>query len=577
MAAQRIPASISWRPTVIGSHQAVACGHPLAAAAASRALDQGGNAVDAGVTMAMSLAVLQPDIVSFAGVAPTLVYMKEQNKVASLAGLGYWPGATDVERLREAGGGVVPEGILRQVLPAAPATHIQALRHFGTFSFARAAAPALELARDGFGMYPELRDSLDIHRRQIMGYPENASIYLPGGKVPDLGSRFRQVSLGRTIERMMRAEEAASGDRDAKLAAVHDFFYRGEIAREIDAFHRRHGGFMRYEDLAEFQVPVEEPISCGYGGMRIYSCDVWCQGIVLLEALKILEPMNLSGLGHNSPAYLHTLAEALNLAFSDREHYVGDPKFVDVPTSVLLSDEYAAAQRVRIDPDRAFGKMPDAGRIHRHEGRAASVEPGSGNVPFSPDTIYGCVVDRHGNAFSITPSDTMYDTPLIDGLGLALSTRGMQGRLEPDHPCSIEPGKRPRLTPTPAIALRDGRFDMAWGTPGGDVQCAAMLQVLLNIKTFGMTVQQAIEAPRIGPFNFPNSFSPNVYLPGRLCVENRIGPDTAAALAALGHDVELWSGKSSSAGAVCAIVSDPDTGLLHAGADPRRSAYAYAW
>jgi len=573
----RSPASISWRPTVMGSHHAVACGHYLAAAAASRILAQGGNAVDAGVTMAMCLAVLQPDVVSFAGVAPTLIYMKETREVASLAGLGYWPALTDVARLRQEGGESVPEGILRQIVPAAPATHILALRRFGTISFEAAATPAMELARDGYAMYPELHDGLDMHAHEIARYSENARVYLPGGKAPAVGSRFRQSNLGQTIGRMIEAERQAGGDRDAKLRAVHDYFYRGPVAREIDAFHRKHGGFLRYEDLASFEVPMETPLSCDYQGSRVYSCDTWCQGIVLLQALKILEPLDLAGLGHNTPAYLHTIAGALDLAFADREAYVGDPRFIDVPTKTLLSDAYAQRQRARLDPRRAFGKMPQPGDLGAGAGAPVPARAGRGPAPVSPDTIYGCVVDGQGNAMSITPSDTMYDSPMIDGLGLAVSTRGMQGRLQDGHTCFVEPGKRPRLTPTPAMALRDGEFEMAWGTPGGDVQCSSMLQVLLNVTRFGMSLQQAIEAPRVATFNFPNSFSPHTYYPGRLCVESRFDDHTVSALAALGYDIEWWSDKSFNAGAVCAIRRDAATGLLHAGADPRRAAYAYAW
>jgi gamma-glutamyltranspeptidase/glutathione hydrolase len=222
--------------------------------------------------------------------------------------------------------------------------------------------------------------------------------------------------------------------------------------------------------------------------------------------------------------------------------------------------------------------MPEPGELEGvSRPAAAKLLEGSGKAPAPPDTIYCCVVDKHGNAYSSTPSDTMYDTPMIEGLGMAISARGMQGRLQPDHPLFVAPGKRPRLTPTPSIALRDGRFSMAWGTPGGDVQCASMLQVFLNVNVFGMQVQQAIEAPRVATFSFPNSFAPHVYLPGRLCVENRIPADTVSALAALGYDIEMWPAASWSAGAVCAIRRDPDTGMLHAGADPRRAAYALAW
>lgn len=578
MANARVPQSSSWRPTVVGSHYAVACGHPLAATAALNVLSRGGNAIDAGVAMAMALAVLQPDIVSFAGVAPTLIYLSDERKVVSLPGLGKWPKATDVSRLAKEGNGFIPEGILRQVIPAAPATHLRALREFGTISFEEAVAPALSLARDGFAMYPELRDGLEIFGADIDRYPENASVYKPGGKFPILGDRFKQSNLAQVITRMVGAERSSTGDRKSKLQAVHDYFYRGEIAREIDKFHRENDGFMRFDDLAEFEVCPEDPISCMFQESKVYSCDVWCQGIVLLEALKILEPVNLAALGHNSAQYIHTVASALNLAFGDREAYVGDPKFVDVPTTQLLSDSYAARQRARIRSDTAFPGMAQAGSIPGYPLPSMSeLLPTQGETPLAPDTTYGCVVDAQGNAYSITPSDNTWDSPMIPGLGLLISSRGSQGRLNRGHPAFVEPGKRPRLTPTPAMALRDGRFQMAWGTPGGDVQCPSMLQVFLNITQFGMTVQQAIEAPRIAPFNFPNSFSPNAYFPARLCLEEQIEEPAIQALSRMGYDIQRWPVRAFFAGSVCAIRRDAKTGLLHAGADPRRPGYALAW
>ena len=340
-------ATTAWRPTIAGSHYAASCGHYLATAAAMRALDAGGNAVDAGVTAAIALTVLQPDVVSFAGVLPTLVYMKSENTVVSLEGLGYWPASTDLARLKAEGGDAVPEGILRQIVPAAPATHVEALRRFGTISYEQAATPALQLARDGYYMYPILRDSIELHAAGIDRYAENKSIFRPGGKTPAVGARFKQENLARTIGRMIEAERHAAGDRKAKLRAVHDCFYKGSIAEDIAAFHKTHRGFLTREDLAGFEVPVEKSISTTYNGIEVHACDVWCQGIVLLETLKTLEGIDLRSLGHNTPKYLHVLAQALDLSFSDREAYVGDPKFMKVPTTQLLSAEYAARQRAR--------------------------------------------------------------------------------------------------------------------------------------------------------------------------------------------------------------------------------------
>lgn len=572
------PPRPSWRPTLIGKHYAVACGHYLAAAAAARILERGGNAVDAGVSAAMALAVLQPDIVSFSGVAPTLVYQKNSGAVHSLAGLGWWPQSTDIERLRSEGNGVVPEGLLRTVIPAAPATHIEALLHFGTISFEEAAAAAHEIARDGFAAYPVFVRHMEKFQEKYRRWPSSAAVYLPQGRPPRVGEIFRQEQLSRSIAGMMQAERSAPGNRATKLRAARDYYYKGPIAEGIAQYHSEHRGFVTREDLAAFEVAVEKSISCDYKTHQIHSCDTWCQGISLLQSLKILEGIDLAALGHNSPAYIHMVCEALNLAFADREAYVGDPRFVDVPVAGMLSTQYAELQRARINASKAFGALPAPGK-----------PPGTRRDPFIPalssypaavpgmalDTIYCCVVDAVGNAYSATLSDNARDTPVIPSLGGTISSRGAQGRLEAGHPAEVRPGKRPRLTPSPALALCNGEFSMGFGTPGGDVQTQAMLQVYLNIHEFGMTVQQAIEQPRFSTFLFPNSFSPHAV--GKFNVENRLPGSTITALKKLGHDVQLWADLTPAAGAVCAVRRDPETGWLHAGADPRREAYAIAW
>jgi gamma-glutamyltranspeptidase/glutathione hydrolase len=572
------PPRPSWRPTVIGRQYAVACGHYLAAIAAARILERGGNAVDAGVTASMALAVLQPDVVSFSGVAPTLIYRKMDRKVSSLDGLGWWPHGTDVERLRSEGGGVVPEGLLRTVMPAAPATHIQALLGFGTISFEEAASAAHDIARDGFAAYPVFVRHMEKYEAKYRRWPSSAAVYLPDGRPPRVGEIFRQPQLARSIAGMMQAERDAPGDRAAKLRAARDHYYKGPIAHSIARFHREHGGFVTRDDLAAFEVTVEPGIECSFKGLQVHSCDTWCQGISLLQALKMLEHDDLVALGHNSPAYVHLLGEALTLSFADREAYVGDPRFVQVPVKGMLADSYALAQRARIRMDAAFGALPLPGTPPGAQGPGfipdLSAYPAA--VPgAAPDTIYCCVVDRHGNAYSATLSDNARDTPVIPELGGNVSSRGAQGRLEPGHPAEVRPGKRPRLTPTPALALRDGEFVIGFGTPGGDVQTQAMLQVFLNITEFGMAVQQAIEAPRFGAFLAPSSFSPHAI--GKFNLESRFDPVTFEALRRLGQPVQSWSGLTPAAGAVCAILRDPATGWLHAGADPRREAYALAW
>ena len=564
----------SLRPTVMGRNHAVATGHYLATLAAMRVLDAGGNAVDAGVTAAMALAVVQPDIVSFAGVAPTLIYMEKEGRVVSIAGLGYWPAATDLARLISAGDGKsIPEGVLRTVMPAAPATHIEALRRYGTISFEQAATPALELARDGFAVYPFFANSVADSAQKYRRWPESAQLFLPAGRPPRIGERFVQAELARSIGGMIEAERAARGDRDKRLRAAHEFFYRGPIAQAVADYHAKHDGFVTAADLAGFEAPVEAPISIGWRGYEVHSCDVWCQGITLLETFKILEDTDFARLGHNTPEYIHRVAQALDLAFGDREAYVGDPKFVQVPTAALLSDAYAASQRARMDPGRAFGAMPAPGL----SAARVDLQVSRGATAMAPDTIYAAVMDGQGNAYSATLSDTSYDTPVIPGIGMVMSSRGQQSRLAAGHPAQVAPGKRPRLTPSPALALRDGKPFMCFGTPGGDVQAPAMLQVFLNATQFGMQLQQAVEAPRFQSANFPNSFPPHDYFPGRLCVEENLPHGSIDALRALGYDLEVLPALPPKGGGVCAVMRDPQTGMKHAAADPRRECYALAW
>lgn len=544
-----------------------------------RILERGGNAIDAGVSASMVMAAAQPEIVSFSGVAPTLIFDAGTKAIHSLAGLGYWPWSVDVERLRSVGNGVVPDGILRTVVPAAPATHIEALLRFGTISFEEAAASAYEVARDGFAAYPVFVRHLEKFQEQYRRWPSSSALFLPQGRPPRVGEIFVQSQLARSIEGMVLAERNAPGNRAEKLTAARDYYYKGPIAEGIAAFHREQGGFLTEEDLAGFQVPLEESISCDYKNYTVHSCDVWCQGISLLQALKTLEGCDLVEMGANTLPYIHTIVEALNLVFADREGYVGDPRFVDVPVAGLLSSDYAVLQRQRIDAAKAFGNLPHAGR-----------PSGAQRAPFIPrlesfpkavpgaalDTTCCCVVDAAGNAYSATLSDNARDTPVVPSLGGTVSSRGAQSRLEPGHPSEVRPGKRPRMTPAPALALRDGEFYMALGTPGGDVQTQAMLQVFLNIVEFGMTLQQAVEQPRFGTFIFPNSFSPHAI--GALNLEQQRFPaETIARLKALGHRVETWSNLAPAGGAVCVVARDPETKWLHAAADPRREAYALVW
>jgi gamma-glutamyltranspeptidase / glutathione hydrolase len=564
------------RPTIAVTRHAIAAGHYLAATAGFDILQAGGNAIDAGVAAGIALGVVQSDLVNCAGVAPILIYLADKREVVTIAGLGPWPKALDPDFFMREHGGKIPVGVLRTVVPAAPDAWITALRRYGTMSFGAVATAATRLARDGFPMYPLMADSLVRHAERHASWPSSAAIYLPGGHPPAVGDIFRQSDLAASLQYMADEEKAAAGrGRDAGLGAARDAFYRGDIARQIVAFMREEDGLLSAEDLAEYHSPVAPPERRRFGDLDVYTCGAWCQGPVLLQALALLDGIDLRALGHNSADYVHTLVEALKLAFADREAYYTDPAVGSVPLPTLISAEYAAARRRLIRPDRAWPEMPPPGDLGAQAPRLAA----SAANPFpEPDTSYVCVADRWGNLFSATPSDGSYGSPVVPGTGLIPSNRGSQSRPDPRHPAGAAPGKRPRLTPNPALAIRAGGAEfLPFGTPGGDVQTQAMLQVLLNIFVHGQDVQSAIEAPRFASYSYPSSFAPYDYYPGRLNIEGRFPEEIVGDLARRGHKVERWPEWSWLAGAVCAIRAAPKRGLFEAGADPRRAAYALGW
>jgi gamma-glutamyltranspeptidase/glutathione hydrolase len=574
------PAGRALRPDVLGTRHAVAAGQPLAALAAFRILEAGGNAVDAGVAGGLCLGVVHSDMVSVAGVAPIMIYDARQREVVTISGLGPWPRRASVDYFRRECGGEIPEGVGRTVVPAAPDAWITALERHGTLGFAEVAAPAIALAREGFPLAPFAAETIRQNQARYRRWPTSAPIYLPDGAPPAPGQRLVLADLARTLQYLADEDQAARPrGRKAGLQAARDAFYRGDVAAAIVRYHAEAGGLLTREDLAEFRVGVEPPLRTTFGGHEVFTCGFWCQGPVLAQMLGLLPPLDLRALGHNSPAYIHLVAETMKLAFADREAYYGDPRHVKVPAEGLLDPAYAAARRRLVDPERAWPAMPPPGDPAARQAIAPSWtgprEPGGSDEP-GLDTSYIAVVDREGNAFSATPSDVSTDTPVVPGTGLAVSSRGSQAWLDPEHPSSVAPGKRPRLTPSPAMLVRDGRGVMPFGTPGGDVQSQAMLQVLLNLVVFGLDPQQAVEAPRFASQSFPDSFWPHRYFPGRLTLEARIPEATAAALDALGHRVARWAPWDWRAGGVCLVRVD-EAGVRWGAADPRRDSYAVAW
>ncbi len=569
---------VSYQPTMLGTRYMCSAGHYLASRAGFDILEAGGNAVDAGVAAAMSLAVLQSDIVNVGGVAPIIVYLAEQDKVVTISGLGHWPKKTDINMFIGPNGGAIPHGVLRSVVPAAPGAWTTALAKYGTMTFSEVAAAPIKYARDGFAMHPILQDSINNTQDQLRRWPSNAEIYLPNDKVPEVGENFVQSDLGKTLQYMVDEENGASGNREDGLEAARQAFYEGDIAQAIVKYHEENDGLMTAEDLRDFRVGHEAPVMRNYFGFDVYTCDAWCQGPVLLQIMSLLDGFDLKKMGHNSPDYIHTILEAIKLSFADRERYYGDPNFVDVPLDHLLSDDYATERRAMIDPNNAFPAMPPFGEVPGYSGGGSGPSAAvHGAAMIEYDTSYACAVDADGNAFSVTPSDTSASSPIIPGTGLVVSGRGSQNWAVPEHASCIAPGKRPRLTPSPAIAVKKGKVTMPFGTPGGDVQCQSMTQVFLNINEFGMTPQEAIEAPRFATYSHPDSFEPHKSQPGSVKIENRISRDTVAELEKRGHAVENWPELTRAAGAVCTIVHDRENGRLFGGADPRRQSGMMGW
>jgi len=561
----------------MGTTHMVCAGHYLAAAAGYRILEQGGNAVDAGVAAGIAINVTIPENTNFGGVAPIMIYLAESDSVVTISGLGLWPRAASIDYFRRNCDNDLPRGILRAVVPAAPDAWLTALERYGSLSLEQVITPALELARDGFPLSAVVQNQMVEQFATQSTWPSNERIFMPDGRVPAVGEKLVQSELSHTFERLIEAERAhKSGSRSQSIRAARDYFYKGEIAREMARFSEEQGGLLRYEDLRDFSVGHEAPVKGRFRDFEIYTCGPWCQGPVVAQVLQMLEHDDLKQLGHNSSDYIHLVSQALNLSFSDREHYFGDPEFVDVPMERLLSAAYTRERRRRIDMRHAFEELPPpglaTGEVELYGAELISSEHADST---RTDTSYACVVDQWGNAFSATPSDPNTTNPIIPGLGFSLSCRGYQNWLHPAHASSLQPGKRPRLTPNPAIAFKHGKLFMPFGCPGGDAQCQAMVQTFLNIVEFGMNPQAAVEQPRFTSWNFPDSFWPHEYFPGRLDLEGRIKADIARDLEQRGHDIRVVDGwETMDMGVMSVITVDPDSGVLSGGADPRRDTYA---
>ncbi len=421
------------------------------------------------------------------------------------------------------------------MVPAAPANWIAALERFGTMSFGDVAAAAIRFAREGFPTYPFFAEILTAKQAEIRQYPSTAAIFLPNGRVPEVGEIFVQADLGRTLQYMADQEAAhARGDRIAGLRAAHDAFYCGDIASAIVRHQRENGGWLAADDLAEFRSRVEQPCRIRFGEFDVYGCGAWSQGPMVLEALNILQGLDLKAMRHNSAAYVHAVTEALKLAAADREVYFGDPDFVDVPVGTSVVAGYAARRRALFNPAKAWPGMPPAGEVGGVSIPPWRPDPSAG-APLAiadtkPETSFLCVADRHGNVFAATPSDPTIGGAVVPGTGIVPSLWGSRGYTGFDHPARVGPGRRPRMSANPAIAIKPGELVMPFGSPGSEVLGQAMVQVFLNQVVFGMDPQSACEAPRFASYSWPESTLPHAYRPGHLCVEagHRVGDGRGA-------------------------------------------------
>jgi gamma-glutamyltranspeptidase / glutathione hydrolase len=579
------PSAFTTRPVIMGTHGMVTSGHYLASRIGLNILEQGGNAVDAGVAMGFALSVLEPHLYGIGGEVPVLIYLAGQRGVISLSGQGPAPRAATIEWFRGRGIDVIPgDGLLAATVPAAVDTWIFALSRFGTMGLSQVLADVIELAARGFPMYHGLQWSILRNADRFRAeWPTTAGVFLPEGKVPGIGDRLVQTDLALTLQRMVEVEHRnlKQGRREA-LQAARDDFYRGETASRIacfvqeneflDASGRSNRGLLGREDLMHYSARVEEPVSVNYRGYDVYKCGPWTQGPVFLQQLNLLEGHNLAALGHNSPAYIHLVTEAAKLAFADRERYYGDPDFVSVPLNKLLSKEYAAKRRSLINPNHASHELrPDdsasSGSIKKREHLDSS--PG--------DTTHLDATDRWGNMLSATPSGGwISSSPLIEGLGFALGTRLQMFYLDPSHANALMPGKRPRTTLTPSLALKDNIPYLAFGTPGGDQQDQWSLQFFLNHIDFNMNIQEAADAPNFHTAHFPGSFYPHASDPSSLIVEGRIPESTRAALREKGHKVTVAGDWSS--GRVLAVKFDAKSGMFSGAASARmETGYAMGW
>jgi gamma-glutamyltranspeptidase/glutathione hydrolase len=605
----------TFRPVVRGRRGVVTGGQPLSVEAGMRILQRGGNAVDAGVATILAASVIEFSHFSFGGEVPILIKLKGRD-VAVVEGMGTAPakatreffanrtqqrgaittaaapdsGATqrsangnaDMPTMAGAQSGMIPStGPLAATVPAVLDACVTALDQFGTKSLAEVMQPAIELA-DGFPI-DELRVQYITTRAPIFSqWPDAKRVFLPNNQVPKVGDVFVQADLARTLRSIVAIEKQnARRGRHAALLAARDYFYKGALAKRIGDYMQTHGGLLAASDLAGWHARVGAPVKGEYRGYEVYKTGFWAQGPMMIEVLNVLEGYDLKKMGQNSPEYIHTVTEALKLGFADRDRFYGDPDFVKIPTQQLLSKDYAAMRRSLIDGQKAsLSQRPgDPTNMKPLLASATQISYNAAPVPEiekANDTTCVNVIDKDGNMFSATPSGAWLPAVVAGDTGVLMGQRLQSALTDPNSPNVVAPGKRPRITLTPTLVLKDGEPFMVLSTPGGDNQDQALVQVLLNVIEFGMNPQEAVEAPRFDTQHYVSSFDNHEFLAGVLNVESRIPADVIGQLGSRGHKLKIQSAWGTGSSPTV-IMYDGKSGVISGGADPRRGRYAVAW
>ncbi len=561
------PNTFTTRPEIEGTFGVVTSTHWIATAVGMGVLEKGGNAFDAAAATAFTLQVVEPHLNGPGGDVPAIVHDVRRGETEVICGQGVAPAGATIAHYRSEGLDLVPgTGLLAAVVPGTFETWMLLLRDYGTLSLAEVLAPAIGYAENGHPLLERTNATIATVAAMFREYwPTSAAVYLPNNEVPASGSLFANKTLAATYRRIIKEAESAGGDRVAQIERARRSWSHGFVAEAIDHFCRtqevmdssgkRHRGVLTADDIARWTPHIEAPLTYNYNRYTVCKTGPWGQGPVTLQQLALLKGFKLDGLDPTGPDFIHLIVEASKLAYADREAFYGDPEFVQVPMPTLLSDAYNSERRKLIGESASRqlhpGSIEGFGAVVKLRRAPAEMaagigEPTVGRMGASRgDTVHLDIIDKAGNMISATPSGGwLHSSPVIPELGFCLGTRAQMFWLEDGHPAALAPGKRPRTTLSPTMALRDGEPYLAWGTPGGDGQDQWITQMFLRHVHCGMNLQEAIDAPAWHSEHFPSSFWPRTARPGALVVEGRVPKKTIAELERRGHSVETgpdWS------------------------------------